>query len=63
MALGVLGTRGLWITLGELARDRSVLVADELVVLTQRAESQLAGLETHRLQAVADAFGRRGSGG
>ena len=63
LALGVMGKRGLWITLGELARDHPVLVADELVVLRQRAESQLEGLETHRIQAVADAFGRRGPGG
>jgi hypothetical protein len=62
LALGVHGKRGLWISLGELARDRPVLVADELLVLRQRAESQLEGLETHRIQAVADAFGRRSSG-
>jgi hypothetical protein len=59
LTLGVHGKRGLWITLGQLARDRPVLVADELLGLRQRAESQLEGLETHRIQAIADAFGRR----
>jgi hypothetical protein len=62
LTLGVHGKRGLWITLSELARDRPVLVAEELLMLKQRAESQLEGLETHRIQAVADAFGRGGSG-
>jgi hypothetical protein len=63
LVLGVSGKRGLWITLGELARERPVLVADELLGLIQRAESQLEGLETHRIQAVADAFGQHGAGG
>ena len=54
---------GLSMLLGEPASDHPVLVADEFVVLRQRAESQLEGLETHRIQAVADAFGRRGPGG
>ena len=63
LALGVYGKRGLWITLGELAREHPVLVADELLVLRQRAESQLEGLDTHRIQAGADAFRRRASGG
>ncbi|MGZ4248992.1 MAG: hypothetical protein ACXVUE_11880 [Solirubrobacteraceae bacterium] len=62
LTLGVHGKRGLWITLGELARDRAVLVADELMRLRQRAESQLEGLETHRIQALEDAFGPGGSG-
>jgi hypothetical protein len=57
LLLGVNGKRGLWITLGALARDRPVLVTDELVGLRQRAERQLEGLETHRVQATADAFG------
>jgi hypothetical protein len=57
LALGVAAKRGLWITLGELARDRPMLVADELLVLRERSESQLAGLETHRIQATGDAFG------
>ncbi len=63
LALGVYGKRGLWITLGELARERRVLVADELVGLRQRAESQLEELEIHRIRAIAEAFGQRGSGG
>jgi hypothetical protein len=62
LLLGVSGKRGLWVTLAGLARDRPVLIADELVGLRQRAESQLEGLETHRIQAVVDAFGRRGAG-
>jgi hypothetical protein len=63
LVLGVHGKRALWITLGELARDRPVLDADDLLGLRQRAESQLEGLQTHRIQAVVDAFGGRGSGG
>lgn len=63
LALGVYGKRGLWITLGELAREHPVVVADELLGLRQRAESQLEGLDTHRIQAIADAFSPRGSGG
>ncbi|MFZ1995117.1 MAG: hypothetical protein WAU75_13465 [Solirubrobacteraceae bacterium] len=63
LVLGVYGKRGLWITLSELAPDRPVLVAGELLGLRQRAESQLEGLQTHRLRAIADAFGRRDSGG
>lgn len=63
LLLGVYGKRGLWVTLGGLARDRPVLMASELVGLRQRAESQLEGLETHRIQAVADALGQRGDGG
>jgi hypothetical protein len=63
LVLGVTGKRALWVTLGGLARDRPVLVAEELVRLRRRAESQLAGLETHRLQAVVDAFGGEGAGG
>ena len=62
LALGVHGKRALWITLGERARYRPALVADELQALRQRAESQLEGLETQRIQALADAFGRRGAG-
>lgn len=60
LVLGVYGKRGLWITLRELARDRPVLIVDELVGLRARAESQLDGLETHRLQAIADALGPGG---
>lgn len=60
LVLGVYGKRALWITLGELARDRPVLVADELQGLRARAESQLEGLETHRIQAIADALGPGG---
>jgi hypothetical protein len=60
LILGVAGKRGLWITLGELARDRPVLVLDELLGLRARAESQLEGLETHRLQAIETAFGPGG---
>ena len=63
LLLGVTGKRGLWVTLGGLTGDRPVLVADELVGLRQRAETQLEGLETHRTRAVADAFGRPGAGG
>ena len=63
LVLGVYGKRGLWIALGELALERPVLIADELLELRRRAESQLEGLETHRIQAIADALGQRGSGG
>lgn len=56
LVLGVSGKRGLWIALGELAEDRPVLVAAELLRLRHRAESQLEGLDTHRIQAIADAF-------
>jgi hypothetical protein len=63
LAIGVLGKRALWITLGGLAPDRPVLVAEELLALRQRAESQLERLETHRIQAISDAFGRRASRG
>lgn len=63
LILGVCGKRGLWVTLGGLAGDRPVLVADELVGLRQRAESQLERLETHRIQAVMEAFDRRRAGG
>lgn len=60
LLLGVYGKRELWIALGELARDRPVLIADELLELRQRAEVQLVGLETHRVQAIADAFSHDG---
>jgi hypothetical protein len=63
LVLGIHGKRALWITLGELARDRPVLVADELLALRRRAESQLERLETQRIRAITDAFGQRGSGG
>jgi hypothetical protein len=63
LVLGVYGKRALWITLDELAGERPVLVADEVVGLRRRAESQLEELHTHRIQAITDAFGRRGRGG
>jgi hypothetical protein len=63
LTLGVYGKRALWIALTELVRERPVLDGDELLALRHRAESQLEGLETHRLQAVADALSPAEPGG
>jgi hypothetical protein len=58
LLLGVHGKRGLWITLSRLANDEPALIADDLERLRVRAESQLRELETHRIRAALDAFGR-----
>jgi hypothetical protein len=62
LTLGVSGKRLMWIALGELADDHSVLDINELLALRQRADGQLEGLETQRRDAAAEAFGPRSSG-
>ncbi|MGH2891653.1 MAG: hypothetical protein ACRDPM_00085 [Solirubrobacteraceae bacterium] len=57
LALGVRGKLALWDTLRELQPQEPALAAADLGVLRGRAESQLEGLEVHRLLAVAEAFG------
>jgi hypothetical protein len=56
LALGVRGKLALWEALSELELHRPGFAAD-LETLCRRAENQLEGLEVHRRQAVADAFG------
>lgn len=57
LTLGVRGKLALWNALGELDRREPACAPDQLDVLRRRAESQLEGLERHRLDAVAEAFG------
>jgi hypothetical protein len=57
LALGVRGKLGLWRALELLQFQRSELRSFELSYLVSRAERQLDELETHRLQAAAEAFG------
>ncbi len=56
LALGVRGKLALWRSLERLAPAQPSLAGIDIVDLTTRAENQLAGLESHRLRAVADAF-------
>ena len=57
LALGVRGKLALWVALELLAPERPELGRFELSYLIARAERQLDELETHRLQAAAEAFG------
>ncbi len=57
LALGVRGKLGLWRALELLAPERAELERFDLSYLIGRAERQLEELETHRLQAAAEALG------
>ena len=56
LSLGVHGKLALWRTLQELELAELSSASVALADLIARAEQQLAGLESHRLQAVAQAF-------
>lgn len=56
LALGVRGKLALWHALERLQPQLPALQQSELALLCQRAEDQLQQLETHRLNAVAEAF-------
>jgi hypothetical protein len=56
LSLGVRGKLALWRTLRELDLAELSSAPVSLADLIARAEQQLAGLESHRLQAVAQAF-------
>ena len=56
LSLGVRGKLALWRTLRELDLSELSSAPVSLADLIARAEQQLAGLEPHRLQAVAQAF-------
>jgi hypothetical protein len=56
LSLGVRGKLALWRTLRELDLPELSTAPVSLADLIARAEQQLAGLESHRLQAVAQAF-------
>lgn len=56
LSLGVRGKLALWRTLRELDLSELSAAPVSLADLIARAEQQLAGLESHRLQAVAQAF-------
>jgi hypothetical protein len=56
LSLGVRGKLALWRTLRELDLAELSSAPVSLADLIARAERQLAGLESHRLQAVAQAF-------
>ena|SRR5436190_15534297 len=58
LALGVRGKLGLWRALELLAPDQPELQRFDLGCLIARAEEQLDELESNRLRAAADAFGR-----
>jgi hypothetical protein len=57
LVLGVRGKLGLWRALELLTPERPELGRFDLSHLLARAERQLDELETHRLQAAAEAFG------
>ena len=59
LALGINGKLALWRTLDRLPRAGAELADFDLPELIRRAERQLEQLETHRLQAVTDAFGAK----
>lgn len=56
LSLGVHGKLALWRTLRELDLAELTSAPVSLADLIIRAEQQFAGLESHRLQAVAQAF-------
>jgi hypothetical protein len=58
LALGVTGKLALWRALHRLQPDQAALADFDLPLLILRAESQLDGLETHRLRAVGEALAR-----
>jgi len=62
LALGINGKLALWRTLDRLPRAGAELADFDLPELIRRAERQLEQLETHRLQAVTDAFGAKAPG-
>lgn len=57
LTLGVRGKLGLWRALSEIQPSQPKLSGTELARLTERAQNQLDGLESHRLRAAAEAFG------
>jgi hypothetical protein len=56
LMLGVTGKLGLWRALLAVAQADERLDAQELGVLAERAETQRADIEKHRLRAAEDAF-------
>ncbi len=56
LTLGVRGKLALWLALQELEASEPRLQAANIAQLIERAESQLAGLEEHRLRAVPEAL-------
>jgi hypothetical protein len=56
LALGVRGKLALWRALERLQPQLLALADTDLPALCRRAEDQLEQLETHRLDAVAEAF-------
>ncbi len=57
LALGVTGKLALWRALQDLQPTEPALAGFDLIRLIERAERQRDELETHRLNAVAEAFG------
>jgi hypothetical protein len=56
LELGVQGKLSLWRALRQIEATEPRLHRPVLDALVERAESQLAGIEEHRLRAVEDAF-------
>ena len=56
LSLGIAGKLSLWRVLLDLADSDERLDREELSVLAERAETQRADVERHRLKAAAEAF-------